>query len=165
MTFIFSSCQVRLKGPKLLEHSLATMWHQFKSFHQFFLADIISLTLQAQPLINAIYILSVLSLYTIYKTTAPVYTHKHILKNSSFTSSTKHVHSLPYYYGTHFPIVTLADSYRCWTQMGLSQYDHSHVCICDESTLHYALKIITFIFPPTTLLTLSKLTFSILMSL
>lgn len=35
--------------------------------------------------------------------------------------------------------------------MGLSQYDHSPVCICDESTLHYALKTITFIYPPNTI--------------
>jgi len=123
MTLIFSSCQVRLKGPKLLEHSLATMWHQFRSFHQFFLADSISLTLQAQPLINAIYILSVWSLYTIYKTTAPLHTQMY-----SYKFFLHIIHQA-------CALLTLllwrpcshSNSYWCWTQMGLSQYDHSRV--------------------------------------
>jgi len=81
---------------------------------------------------------------TLYTKLLPLFTHKCILTNSSFTSSTKHVHSSPYYYGAHVPIVTPTDVGHRWVCHSMI----THVCICDESTLHYALIVITFIYNP-----------------
>lgn len=69
----FSSCQVRLKGPKLLEHSLATMWHQFESFHQFLLTDTTGSTTNEKCKIQSVCTATVHYI----QNHCPPHTHKH----------------------------------------------------------------------------------------
>lgn len=111
----FFSCQVRLTGPKLLEHSLATMWHQFESFHQFLFTDTTGSTT------NQCKIQSVCTA-TVHYTQNHCPPHKHKYKAIKTPS-----HPPPSMCTPH-----------------LTGVGHRWVwpLTCDESTLHYAIDFI-----------------------
>ncbi len=97
----FFSCQVRLRGPKLLEHSLATMWHHFESFPQFLFTDTTGSTT------NQCKIQSVCTA-TVHDTQNHCPPHKHKYK--------KLLHIL------HQACALLTFSCRRWTQMSLTTH-------------------------------------------
>ncbi len=100
-TVFFFSCQVRLRGPKLLEHSLATTWHQFESFHQFLFTDATGSTTNQCKTTVCLYCHCTLYTKPLPSSQTQIYNH----------NSTKHVHSSPY-----------SISCRRWTQMGLTAH-------------------------------------------